>query len=423
MADLPRPARIYIVVVLVVAAAAVVVTLILAPPRVDRAPLALLLLACATIAQQFKVKSPKHQSYYTTTIFFFAAALVLRPAYVMAIVIAAHAAELLRFRYRWYIAAFNVANFLTCSITAGAIFGLPGSGAAPCSRMALAVLAGVVLPALNHLLTAFVIMWARGVALSKAGTLDLENLGTDVALMSIGALGALLLLSNPWLVPLTLGPLFLIYRSLLVPTLKEEARTDPKTELANMKHWSAVGHDESDRDRRFRRPLSVAIADLDLLRDINNRYGHLVGDQMIVRVAQAIRSAVRDYDLPARFGGDEFAILMPESTLPEALIVAERIRQGVQAIELRVSDGTRVMVSASIGVAAFPRAGGNASELLAAADRAVYQAKAQGRNQVCAFAEPADQLRWPRPAVVTTLPVVGATSSDASLVGGPHGRA
>ncbi|TME47162.1 MAG: GGDEF domain-containing protein [Chloroflexi bacterium] len=369
MADLPRPARIYIVVVLVVAAAAVVVTLILAPPRVDRAPLALLLLACATIAQQFKVKSPKHQSYYTTTIFFFAAALVLRPAYVMAIVIAAHAAELLRFRYRWYIAAFNVAN------------------------------------------------------LSKAGTLDLENLGTDVALMSIGALGALLLLSNPWLVPLTLGPLFLIYRSLLVPTLKEEARTDPKTELANMKHWSAVGGDEIDRARRFGRPLSVAIADLDLLRDINNRYGHLVGDQMIVRVAQAIRSAVRDYDLPARFGGDEFAILMPETTLPEALIVAERIRQGVQAIELRVSDGTRVMVSASIGVAAFPRAGGNASELLAAADRAVYQAKAQGRNQVCAFAEPADQLRWPRPAVVTTLPVVGATSSDASLVGGPHGRA
>src|SRR5205823_2235700 len=125
-----------------------------------------------------------------------------------------------------------------------------------------------------------------------------------------------LLLSNPWLVPLTLGPLFLIYRSLLVPTLKEEARTDPKTELANMKHWSAVGGDEIDRARRFGRPLSVAIADLDLLRDINNRYGHLVGDQMIVRVAQAIRSAVRDYDLPARFGGDEFAILMPETTLP-----------------------------------------------------------------------------------------------------------
>src|SRR5438270_5958474 len=424
MADLPRPARIYILAVLAVAAAAVVVTLILAPPRVDRAPVALLLLACATVAQQFKVKSPKHQSYYTTTIFFFAAALLLRPAYVMAIVIAAHAAELLRVRYRWYIAAFNVANFLICSITAGAIFGLASPGASPSSRMVLAILAGVVFVALNHLLTAFVIMWARGVALSKAGTLDWENLGTDVALMSIGGLGALLLLSNPWLLPLTLGPLFLIYRSLLVPTLKEEARTDPKTDLANMKHWSAVSGDEIDRARRFGRPLSVALADLDLLRDINNRYGHLVGDQMIGRAAQAIRTAVRDYDLPARFGGDEFAILLPETTLPEAIIVAERIRQGVEAIELSVSDGTRVMVSASIGVAVFPRDGANASELLAAADRAVYQAKALGRNQVCAFAEPKpDQFRWPRPAVVPALPVIGVTSSDASLGGGRHGRA
>jgi hypothetical protein len=74
-----------------------------------------LLLLCATIAQQFKVKSPKHQSYYTTTIFFFAGAVLLRPAYFIVIILAAHAVELLRVRYRWYIPAFNVANFLLCS--------------------------------------------------------------------------------------------------------------------------------------------------------------------------------------------------------------------------------------------------------------------------------------------------------------------
>src|SRR5207237_38264 len=329
-------------------------SLLVARPRLLLGPQAFVRLVAATIAQQFKVKSPKHQSYYTTTIFFFAAALLLRPGYVIAIIIAAHAAELLRVRYRWYIQAFNVANFILCSMAAGAIFaagesGHPASGA----RAALfALLAGLVFVGLNHLLTALVIMWARGVPISRAGTMDWDNLGTDLALMSVGALGSLLWLTNPWLVPLCLGPLFLIYRSLLVPTLKEEARTDPKTELANMKHWNEVAQAEVERARRFSRPLTVVLADLDLLRDINNRHGHLTGDQMIRRVADAIRGALREYDVPARFGGDEFAILMPETTLAEAMTVAERVRRGVEAIGLKLSDGTTGAARGSLGASA-----------------------------------------------------------------------
>ena len=389
MADLPRAARLYLASVVTVALVGGVVSLLVAPPRLQLAPEALLLLVAATIAQQFKVKSPKHQSYYTTTIFFFAAALLLRPGYAIAIIVAAHAVELLRVRYRWYIPAFNVANFVLCSLAAGAIFtlGQAGQGAGGGRALLFGALAGLVFVVLNHFLTALVIMWARGVSIARAGTMDWENLGTDLALMSVGALGCLVWLTDPWLVPLCLGPLFLIYRSLLVPTLQEEARTDPKTELANMKHWNQVAQVEVERARRFERPLSVALADLDLLREINNRHGHLLGDQMIRRVADAIRAALREYDLPARFGGDEFAVLMPETTLSEARTVAERIRQGVEAIELRLSDGTPVKASVSIGVALFPSHGRNASDLLAAADRAVYQAKALGRNRVCAFAE------------------------------------
>jgi diguanylate cyclase (GGDEF)-like protein len=389
MADLSRSARIYIASVLAVAAVGGGVGVVVAPPRLQLAPEALLLLVAATVAQQFKVKSPKHQSYYTTTIFFFAAALLLRPGYVIAIIIAAHAMELLRVRYRWYIPAFNVANFILCSLAAGAIFmgGESGHAAGGGRALFFAALAGLVFVVLNHFLTALVIMWARGVPIARAGTMDWENLGTDLALMSVGALGCLLWLTDPWLVPLCLGPLFLIYRSLLVPTLQEEARTDPKTELANMKHWNQVAQAEVERARRFGRPLSVALADLDLLRDINNRHGHLLGDQMIRRVADAIRTALREYELPARFGGDEFAILMPETTLSEAMTVAERIRQGVEAIELRLADGTLVRASVSIGVALFPGHGRSSSDLLAAADRAVYQAKALGRNRVCAFAD------------------------------------
>ena len=396
MSDLPRAARIYVAGVLAAALMAGIAGILLAPPQLERAPVAILLLLCATIAQQFKVKSPKHQSYYTTTIFFFAGAVLLRPAYIIAIILAAHAVELLRVRYRWYIPAFNVANFVLCSMAAGAIFAIgqstkhSGAGGA----VFYAALAGVTFVALNHFLTALVIMWARGVPISRAGTMDWENLGTDLALMSVGALGSLLWLTNPWLVPLCLGPLFLIYRSLLVPSLKEEARTDPKTELANMKHWNQLAQAEVERARRFKRPLSVALADFDLLRDINNRHGHLMGDQMIRRVADAIRAALREYDVPARFGGDEFAILMPETTLAEAMAVAERIRRGVESIVLKSGDGSAPAASVSIGVALFPSHGRNASDLLAAADRAVYQAKALGRNRVCAFADrEAENLR------------------------------
>jgi diguanylate cyclase (GGDEF)-like protein len=318
--------------------------------------------------------------------------LLLSPAYVIVIILTAHAAELLRVRYRWYIPAFNVANFLLCSLAAAAVFSLGRGAHLFAGAPALyALLAGLVFVTMNHVLTALVIMWARRIPISRAGTLDWDNLGTDLALMTIGAMGALLWLTNPWLVPLTLGPLFLIYRSLLVPTLIEEARTDPKTQLANMKHWNEVGQAEVDRARRFHRPLSVVLADLDLLRDINNRCGHLVGDQMIRRVADAIRAALREYDLPARFGGDEFAILMPETKLSEAMAVAERIRRGVEAIDLKGSDGSAVVASVSIGVAQFPGHGRTPSELLAAADRAVYRAKALGRNRVSAFG-PADAI-------------------------------
>jgi diguanylate cyclase (GGDEF)-like protein len=389
VADLSRPARVYVASVLAIAIVVGIAGILTAPPRLELAPVALLLLVCATIAQQFKVKSPKHQSYYTTTIFFFAAALLLRPAYVIAIIIAVHAVELLRVRLRWYIPAFNVANFILCSMAATAIFRLGQSGTPAWGGRAVlyAALAGVAFVVLNHLLTALVIMWARGVPIARAGTMEWENVGTDLALMSVGALGSLLWLTTPWLVPLCLGPLFLIYRSLLVPSLREEARTDPKTELANMKHWNQVAQAEVERARRFQRPLSVVLADLDLLRDVNNRHGHLMGDQMIRRVADVIRSALREYDVPARFGGDEFAILMPETTLPEAMSVTERIRRGVEAIELKVADGASARASVSIGVALFPGHGRTASDLLAAADRAVYQAKAMGRNRVRAFAD------------------------------------
>ena len=400
MRELPPRARLYLGAVLCAATLLALLGSLFTPVRLSSAPTAAILLVCAAIAQQFKVKSPKHQSYYTTSIFFMAAAVLLEPLYVVAIVAATHGAEALRVRQRWYIRAFNVANFTISSVAAGSIFRLVVGQRltlGPATLLAAAT-AGIAFVLLNHSFTALVIMWARGVPLSRTGTLDWDNLGTDLALMSVGMLGGLLWLSDPWLCPLAVCPLFLIYRSLMVPTLMEEARTDTKTSLANMKHWNEVALLEIQRARRFGRPLSVVLADLDLLREINNRYGHLVGDQMIRRVAEAIRGAVREYDLPARFGGDEFVILMPEATPEEAGAVSERIRRAVAAIELKAGESTRVAATVSIGLSSYPHDGRTSSQLLAAADRAVYQAKALGRNRISSFSGDGPQAASPRAA-------------------------
>jgi diguanylate cyclase (GGDEF)-like protein len=389
MRDLSRPARIYISGLLAWAFIVGLADSVVHPIGLHVAPLALLLLACASVAQLFKVTSPKHQSYYTTSIFYFGAALLLKPAFLIVIVVVSHLIELLRTRYRWYIQAFNIANFVVSGLAARAVFiyGRPDPIQPDLESIIRAVIAGLVFVAINHLLTVLVIMWARRVPISKAGTLDWENVATDLALTSVGGLGALLWMTNPWMVPLTLGPLFLIYRSLLVPTLQEEARSDPKTELFNMKHFNQVASAEVERAARFSRPLSVLLADLDLLREVNNKYGHMAGDQLIRRVADVIRQAVREYDLPARFGGDEFAVLMPEARMQDAAAVAERIRRDVSAIDFKAPDGSPLTMTVSVGIALFPAHGRNPAELLAAADRAVYRAKALGRNRVCGFTD------------------------------------
>src|SRR5439155_19383879 len=120
-----------------------------------------------------------------------------------------------------------------------------------------------------------------------------------------------------------------IHRSLSVPQLEAEARVDPKTGLFNARHFGAALNEEIIRSQRFDRPLALIMADLDLLRDINNSYGHLAGDAVLKGLAEVFRMHLRHYDVPARFGGEEFSILLPETSPEEALEIAERIRRAV----------------------------------------------------------------------------------------------
>ena len=237
--------------------------------------------------------------------------------------------------------------------------------------------------AINHTLLAHMLRLARGMSYRATGLFNVENVSIDLVLAMLGVGVAVLWDVNPWLIPFALAPLVLIHRSLSVPALQAEARNDPKTGLYNARHFAAALHEELARATRFERPMSLIMADLDLLRDINNTYGHLAGDAVLAGVARVFREQLRDYDVPARFGGEEFSILLPETEPQAALEIAERIRRAVAEREFEVDTSSEpIHVTVSLGVASFPRDGHDANELVHQADLAVYRAKIQGRNRV-----------------------------------------
>jgi diguanylate cyclase (GGDEF)-like protein/putative nucleotidyltransferase with HDIG domain len=225
--------------------------------------------------------------------------------------------------------------------------------------------------------------FARGHSLRESGLFSYENLTTDLVLASLGVGLATLWHFDAWLTPFAIAPLILVHRSLAVPTLQAEARVDPKTGLFNARHFAATLREELGRAIRFDRPMTLVMADLDLLRDINNTYGHLAGDAVLAGVAKIFREQLREYDVPARFGGEEFSILLPETRISEALEIAERIRRAVAAYEFEVATSSEpIRATVSMGIASYPRDGSNANELVHQADLAVYRAKLQGRNRV-----------------------------------------
>src|SRR6201999_216530 len=121
--------------------------------------------------------------------------------------------------------------------------------------------------------------------------------------------------------------------------------------------------EELGRAQRFQRPMSLIMADLDLLRDINNPYGHLAGDAVLRGISEIFRQQLRHYDVPARFGGEEFSILLPETSPEKAMEIAERIRRAVAEREFEVETAAEpIRATVSIGVAGFPKDGVDANE-------------------------------------------------------------
>jgi diguanylate cyclase (GGDEF)-like protein len=159
---------------------------------------------------------------------------------------------------------------------------------------------------------------------------------------------------------------------------EEEAFTDHLTGLANRRRFERQMDREIDRTRRYGRPFCLLLLDLDYFKAVNDNYGHEAGDEVLQRLAKILQVGTRGIDLAARVGGDEFAVLLTETNLQAGEEVAERLRAAVERAEIHEI----ARLTASFGIAEFPRSASTAPELFVAADAAMYEAKAEGRNRV-----------------------------------------
>jgi diguanylate cyclase (GGDEF)-like protein len=138
---------------------------------------------------------------------------------------------------------------------------------------------------------------------------------------------------------------------------------------------------EVSRAERFGGTLALVLADLDDFKRVNDLYGHQVGDEVLRRFADLMRESVREFDLAARHGGEEFAVLLPETDLDGGVRLAERLAEALREARFVSRSGEEFAVTSSFGVAAFPGSG-SAEELMLTADRALYTAKKEGKNRV-----------------------------------------
>lgn len=393
--------------------------------------LLLTLLILTTVAHLFLSQSPSHEAWGVNLVFLFTGVLLLSSFDFALIVILPHTIEWCidlwvkksnRLR-NWSIQPFNIAVHLIAGFVARSLY--LALAADPASLISLnAFLAAAAAMAayllVNHALIGGVLMIARGVTVRESGVFEWGNLLGDLLQFGVGYVVAVMWNLNPLLILPALSPLILIYRAVQVPKLAKEANTDAKTGLWNTRHFSELFEAELERSKRFDRPLAVVMADLDLLRNINNTYGHQAGDEVLIRIGEIIRQNVREYDIPARFGGEEFSIVLLEARVEEARSFANRIRQAIESTAFVVPTSTQpIHVTMSLGVACYPIDAESTGDLIYLADVAVYQAKLHGRNQVVCAADVPRSIKLENTPANASAP----TSHRAAYAGRPQSGA
>jgi diguanylate cyclase (GGDEF)-like protein len=212
-----------------------------------------------------------------------------------------------------------------------------------------------------------------------------EALVADFAEFDLGVLITIVVAVSPWLSIFAVPTVLLVRRFMMHGQLLAQSRIDTKTGLLNSSTWEQEAEVEIARAVRTGTPLALALIDIDHFKAVNDTYGHLAGDKTLRAVTDGLRSQLRSYDLAGRFGGEEFVILLPHARETDALSIAERLRAHIAAMTVPVGDdpqaGPVVTVTISVGVASLNGESRELTDMMAAADAALYYAKESGRNR------------------------------------------
>jgi diguanylate cyclase (GGDEF)-like protein len=342
----------------------------------------------ASLALILKVEGPTNRSHYTFSFvvygFTFAA---LGTSAAMLVILVSHLMEWIWNTPPWPLQLFNAAAYLIAAEVAGLLYHwIVQSRYLVSGEDILGILVGMAaFTALSHLMIGTFRWLERRDDFRKPRTFDPFPLILDVSLLYFGASLSIVWKSHPYAILLLVIPTYMLYSALRIPALERKTELDSKTGLFNHAYFKKQLDGEMSRSNRFDRPLSVIIADLDLLRNINNTYGHLAGDAVLIGVSRAMKQSVREYDVVSRFGGEEFAILLPETTLVQAYEKAEFFRKTIEAMEFTIPTSmTPIRATMSFGVAQRENARQTSNEIVHNADLALYKSKLQGRNRTFA---------------------------------------
>ena len=223
------------------------------------------------------------------------------------------------------------------------------------------------------------IAWKTGPAI-KEDTLFMEGL-----LLIIGAILAITYQSNPYLILFLIAPALLLQNLMKKANKAELIYIDEKTGIHNHRYFDEKINELFVSCHKNGTSLSLVFGDIDYLRDVNNNFGHQVGDDAIIAVGQVFKQCMQHKFTVARFGGEEFVMILPETSKDAAFYYAEALRKKVNNLNVRSEKNEEVALTISLGISSFPEDAKDIHSLIQTADEALYEAKRKGRNQVSSY--------------------------------------
>jgi diguanylate cyclase (GGDEF)-like protein len=394
--QLPRPLIAFVAAVVLAAAAALAICAAVLPVRVHDLEVFALLLACngATVELTRRTSEPEGHVKDVHAVWELPVVVLLPPFYALLMPLLRLALTQWRIRlpavYKRVFTAAAISLSYACASLAFRGLDHLAAGAVPGSRVTLWLLlvaaCAVVQLAVNQYLVFAAVKAVDPSTRAREFIFSAQTLRNDLTELCMAVLSTLAIAMSLLTVVVALPLATLLQRSALHVQLMKDARTDSKTGLLNAATWERGATAEVIRAMRTKTQLAVALLDIDRFKSINDTYGHLTGDEVLRAISNLLGAMLREYDLAGRFGGEEFALLLPQTRAVDAFRIAERIRAAIAGLSIiapGATGGERVHVTVSIGVAALDSGSRREyTELMAAADAALYRAKNCGRDQV-----------------------------------------